>query len=180
MIEKVIQAIGSFALYGFPESHAISFGILAYGSAYLKVHRAPEFYASLLNNQPMGFYSRPATIVKDANRHGRCASPQFVRLESEWNCKVISDEAIRLGLCVVNGLRERTWRTTDQRNENERVLLDSLDDFKRRVPLIKEELRSLAELGALNCFAEHRRAALWRVEEPMPEPLFACFHPNRG
>src|SRR5439155_648048 len=68
-IEKIIQSISSFALYGFPESHAISFAILAYGSAYLKVHRAPEFYASLLNNQPMGFYT-PATIVKDAQRHG--------------------------------------------------------------------------------------------------------------
>src|SRR5439155_241564 len=68
-IDKIIQSISSFALYGFPESHAISFAILAYGSAYLKVHRAPEFYASLLNNQPMGFYT-PATIVKDAQRHG--------------------------------------------------------------------------------------------------------------
>ena len=68
-IEKIMQSISSFALYGFPESHAISFAILAYGSAYLKVHRAPEFYASLLNNQPMGFYT-PATIVKDAQRHG--------------------------------------------------------------------------------------------------------------
>ena len=65
VIVKIIQSISSFALYGFPESHAISFAILAYGSAYLKVHRAAEFYASLLNNQPMGFYS-PATIVKDA------------------------------------------------------------------------------------------------------------------
>src|SRR5207244_5800088 len=61
-IEKIVQSISSFALYGFPESHAISFAILAYGSAYLKVHRAPEFYASLLNNQPMGFYTS-ATIV---------------------------------------------------------------------------------------------------------------------
>ena len=69
VIEKIMQSITSFALYGFPESHAISFAILAYGSAYLKVHRAAEFYASLLNNQPMGFYS-PATIVKDAHRHG--------------------------------------------------------------------------------------------------------------
>src|SRR5215475_11256459 len=66
-IDKIIQSISSFALYGFPESHAISFAILAYGSAYLKVHRAPEFYASLINNQPMGFYT-PATIVKDAQR----------------------------------------------------------------------------------------------------------------
>src|SRR5438270_1475688 len=68
MTEKILQSITSFALYGFPESHAISFAIVAYGSAYLKVHRAPEFYASLLNNQPMGFYT-PATIVKDAQRH---------------------------------------------------------------------------------------------------------------
>ena len=69
VIVKIIKSISSFALYGFPESHAISFAILAYGSAYLKVHRAAEFYASLLNNQPMGFYA-PATIVKDASRHG--------------------------------------------------------------------------------------------------------------
>src|SRR5436309_727683 len=73
-IEKIIQSISSFALYGFPESHAISFAILAYGSAYLKVHRAPEFYASLINNQPMGFYT-PATIVKDAQRHGVKVKP---------------------------------------------------------------------------------------------------------
>ena len=76
-IDKIIQSISSFALYGFPESHAISFAILAYGSAYLKVHRAPEFYASLINNQPMGFYT-PATIVKDAQRHGVNIKPVCV------------------------------------------------------------------------------------------------------
>src|SRR4051812_38070824 len=81
VIDNVIQSISSFALYGFPESHAISFAILAYGSAYLKVHRASEFYASLLNNQPMGFYT-PATIVKDANRHGVKMKPVCV-LESD-------------------------------------------------------------------------------------------------
>src|SRR3989440_510830 len=73
-IDKIVQSISSFALYGFPESHAISFAILAYGSAYLKRHYAPEFYASLLNNQPMGFYA-PATIVKDARRHGLQVRP---------------------------------------------------------------------------------------------------------
>src|SRR5438094_8789997 len=83
-IEKIIQSISSFALYGFPESHAISFAILAYGSAYLKVHRAPEFYASLLNNQPMGFYT-PATIVKDGQRHGLKFKPVCVP-KSEWRC----------------------------------------------------------------------------------------------
>ena len=101
---KIIQAISSFALYGFPESHAISFAILAYGSAYLKVHRAAEFYASLLNNQPMGFYA-PATIVKDARRHGIRMRPVCVA-ESEWRCAVESDESVRLGFCVVNGLRQ--------------------------------------------------------------------------
>src|SRR5256714_7341792 len=101
-IEKILQSITSFALYGFPESHAISFAILAYGSAYLKVHRAPEFYASLLNNQPMGFYT-PATIVKDAQRHGTRILPVCVS-QSHWRCTVIDDNTVRLGLCVVNGL----------------------------------------------------------------------------
>ena len=87
VIEKIMQSISSFALYGFPESHAISFAILAYGSAYLKAHRAAEFYASLLNNQPMGFYS-PATIVKDARRHGVKMRPVCVA-ESEWRCAVV-------------------------------------------------------------------------------------------
>jgi error-prone DNA polymerase len=169
VIEKILQSITSFALYGFPESHAISFAILAYGSAYLKVHRAPEFYASLLNNQPMGFYS-PATIVKDAQRHGVRMLPVCAR-ESSWVCTVISDDTVRLGFCVVNGLGKEHGEALV--GERERVAFESLDDFKRRVELTKEELRTLAELGALNCFAEHRRAAMWKVEEQPPEPLFA-------
>src|SRR5205814_7868953 len=98
-IDKIVQSISSFALYGFPESHAISFAILAYGSAYLKVHRAPEFYASLLNNQPMGFYT-PATIVKDAHRHDVKIEPVCVQ-RSTWRCAVVSDDTVRLGFCVV-------------------------------------------------------------------------------
>jgi error-prone DNA polymerase len=180
VIEKIIQSIASFALYGFPESHAISFAILAYGSAYLKVHRAPEFYASLLNNQPMGFYT-PATIVKDASRHGIRVQPVCAK-ESEWRCTVVSDETVRLGLCVVNGLRKEHGERLVQ--EREQAAFASLDDFKRRVPFTKEELRTLAELGALNCFAEHRRAAMWRVEETAPEPLFDSYqasrHPERS
>src|SRR5207237_3635762 len=103
-IDKIIHSITSFALYGFPESHAISFAILAYGSAYLKVHRAAEFYASLLNNQPMGFYT-PATIVKDAQRHGVKIQPVCVQ-KSTWRCAVVSDDTVRLGFCVVDGLQE--------------------------------------------------------------------------
>jgi len=200
-IEKIVQSISSFALYGFPESHAISFAILAYGSAYLKVHRAPEFYASLLNNQPMGFYT-PATIVKDAQRHGLKIKPVCVS-QSDWRCTVVSDErpspqsspwpgrggreapvrvgeAVRLGFCVVNGLRqEHAEELVRQRQAQQ---FDSLDDFKRRVPLSKDELRRLAELGALNCFAEHRRAAMWEVEETLHDDLLThnASHPERS
>jgi error-prone DNA polymerase len=166
-IDKIIQSISSFALYGFPESHAISFAILAYGSAYLKVHRAPEFYASLLNNQPMGFYT-PATIVKDAQRHGLKIMPVCVS-QSDCRCTVIDDNTVRLGFCVVNGLRqEHAEELVRQRQD---LSFESLDDFKRRVPLAKDELRTLAELGALNCFAEHRRAAMWKVEETLHDDL---------
>ena len=166
-IEKIIQSISSFALYGFPESHAISFAILAYGSAYLKVHRAPEFYASLLNNQPMGFYT-PATIVKDAQRHGVKVKPVCV-MKSDWRCTVIGDNTFRLGFCVVNGLRQEHGEELFRQRQYRQF--DSLDDFKRRVPLTKDELRTLAELGALNCFATHRRAAMWEAEEKLHDDL---------
>src|SRR5437773_4469106 len=195
-IDKIVQSISSFALYGFPESHAISFAILAYGSAYLKVHRAPEFYASLINNQPMGFYT-PATIVKDAQRHGVNIKPVCV-LQSEWHCTVVSAQepspqssgrdrdqggaprggreapvrvvdAVRLGFCVVNGLRqEHAEELLKQRQDRS---FKSLDDLKRHVPFAKNELRALAELGAFNCFAEHRRAAMWKVEETLHDDL---------
>jgi error-prone DNA polymerase len=166
-IDKIIQSISSFALYGFPESHAISFAILAYGSAYLKVRRAAEFYASLLNNQPMGFYT-PATIVKDAQRHGLKIKPVCV-LQSDWRCTVVDDSTVCLGFCIVNGLRqEHSEELVRQREERP---FESLDDFKRRVSLSKNELRTLAELGALNCFTDHRRAAMWNVEETLHDDL---------
>jgi error-prone DNA polymerase len=157
--EQILAAITSFALYGFPESHAISFALLAYGSAWLKVHRAPEFFAALLNNQPMGFYA-PATLIKDAQRHGIKFRPICVCV-SEWCCTIAEDDTIRLGLCMVKGL---------QREHAEQLLAArpfvSLADMKARLRLNKEEWRTLAEIGALRAFAEHRRAALWEVEQP--------------
>jgi error-prone DNA polymerase len=175
VIDKIIHSITSFALYGFPESHAISFAILAYGSAYLKVHRAPEFYASLLNNQPMGFYS-PATIVKDAQRHGVKIQPICVQ-RSNWRCLVVSDDTLRLGFCVVSGLRQEHGEAI----ERERAIrpFDSVEDFRRRVPMSKDELRKLAELGALNYFTEHRRAAMWNVEETLHEDLLGSARVSR-
>src|SRR2546423_9551681 len=175
-IDKIVQSISSFALYGFPESHAISFAILAYGSAYLKVHRAPEFYASLLNNQPMGFYN-PATIVKDAQRHGLKIKPVCI-LQSEWRCMVVDDNTVRLGFCVVSGLREE--HAEELVRQRKKQQFDSLEAFKRRIPLSKDELRTLAELGALNCFAEHRRAAMWDVEETLHDDLLGSADASPG
>src|SRR5213595_2937472 len=177
VIEKVLHSITSFALYGFPESHAISFAILAYGSAYLKAHRPSEFYASLINNQPMGFYT-PATIVKDARRHGVKVKPVCVA-QSEWNCTMIADDTIRLGFCVVNGLQRE--HADDFLRERKERPFSSLEDFRKRAVLLtKDELRRLANLGALNCFAEHRRAAMWKMEEtPHDDLLTETGHPER-
>jgi error-prone DNA polymerase len=175
VIQQVIDAIGSFALYGFPESHAISFAILAYASAYLKVHRAAEFYASLLNNQPMGFYS-PATIVKDARRHGIHFKPIDVTI-SDWNYLIESDDTLRIGLRAVEGLRHVQGQyLLEQRAKRP---FESLEDFKRRARLHKDELRTLAEVGALNAFADHRRAALWGVEKNLVDDDDLFFEVNR-
>ena len=158
--EEIVQAVGSFALYGFPESHAISFAHLAYASAYLKVHRAPEFFCALLNNQPMGFYSA-ATLVRDAKRRGVQVRP-VCAVRSNWECLIEPDDSIRLGLLQVEGIRRDPALAMLQ----ERMLspFTSLDDFKGRTSFSKDELRTLAEIGALNCFAPHRRAAMWEGE----------------
>ena len=102
--ERIITSITSFALYGFPESHAASFALLAYASAYLKVHYPSAFYTALLNNQPMGFY-HPATLVKDAQRRGVRFHPIDVQ-QSDWLCRVEDDGGIRIGFMYVNGLRK--------------------------------------------------------------------------
>src|SRR5947209_8109064 len=109
--ERIVQAITSFALYGFPESHAASFALLAYASAYLKCHYLAAFTAAMLNNQPMGFYSA-ATLVKDAQRHGQRFRPVDIN-RSDYLCTVEKDGKsayIRLGLNYVRGLCEATAR----------------------------------------------------------------------
>jgi error-prone DNA polymerase len=106
--DGIVTSITSFALYGFPESHAASFALLAYASAYLKAHYPAAFYAALLNNQPMGFY-HPATLVKDAQRRGVHFSPIDVQV-SDWLCTIEPDGSIRLGLMYVHGLRETVGR----------------------------------------------------------------------
>src|SRR6202030_735447 len=106
--EEIVKSITSFALYGFPESHAASFALLAYASAYLKAHFPAAFYTALLNNQPMGFY-HPSTLVKDAQRRSVRFHPIDVQA-SDWDCTVETDGAIRLGLRYVNGLRAQAGK----------------------------------------------------------------------
>jgi error-prone DNA polymerase len=89
--------------------------------------------------------------------------------QSDWRCTVVDDDTMRLGFCVVSGLRQEHGEQIERERKNRRF--ESLDDLKRRVPLAKSELRILAELGALNCFAKHRRAAMWRVEETFHDDL---------
>jgi error-prone DNA polymerase len=101
--DRIVLSITSFALYGFPESHAASFALIAYASAYFKAHYPAAFYTALLNNQPMGFY-HPATLVKDAQRRGVRFNPIDVQV-SDWDCAVEGDGAVRLGLRYVRGLR---------------------------------------------------------------------------
>ena len=89
--------------------------------------------------------------------------------QSDWRCAVVDDNTVLLGFCVVHGLRQEYADLLVRQRQAQQF--DSLDDFKRRVPLSKDELRRLAELGALNCFAEHRRAAMWEVEETLHDDL---------
>jgi error-prone DNA polymerase len=228
--QRIISSITSFALYGFPESHAASFALLAYASAYLKVHYPAAFYTALLNNQPMGFY-HPASLVKDAQRRGLRFHPIDVQ-QSDWLCRVEQDGAIRLGFMYVNSLRKEAGQAmaafdrtktlappplcpkcgSDDESMIE-VVRDGIRDSgfgirdvrglripspESRVPtrtyfcntcahewtvqlqpvgrfasieqvvqrtgLRRDELTTLADIGALNAFTHERRSALWQVE----------------
>ncbi|MGB1129390.1 MAG: DNA polymerase III subunit alpha [Haloferula sp.] len=163
--EKVIRSIGSFALYGFPESHAISFALIAYLSCWLKVHHPAEFYCGLINNQPMGFYS-VNTLLEDAKRHRIRTRPISV-VESRYETTVIDDHHLRLGLQRLKGVRKSTSERLIQ--ERDRSPFTSLSDFLRRVCPNDKERRLLAASGALNpdlfSNAEHRTAS----EDPAQE-----------
>jgi error-prone DNA polymerase len=220
--EQIITSITSFALYGFPESHAASFALLVYASAWLKAHFPAAFYTALLNNQPMGFY-HPATLVKDAQRHGVRFAPIDVQV-SGWPCRVEVDGRVRLGLMYVNGLRKEVGERIAEESErgrgpdtrcpkcgcddesmletlqtNERFCnvcshlwavdeirtsdngpqtsdtgprtsdtgprFTSVDDLIRRTGIRRDELATLAEIGALNAFGYDRRTALWQIEQ---------------
>ncbi len=210
--DRIVLSITSFALYGFPESHAASFALLAYASAYLKVHHTAVFYTALLNNQPMGFY-HPATLVKDAQRRGVRILPVDVQ-QSDWSCRLDADGGIRLGFRYVTGLRremgeamaafdrtrveapmvlcarcgsddESMIEVTGEARTPEgghrsyfcntcahawRVALTpvgrfaSIEQLVQRTGLHRDEVTTLADIGALGAFTPDRRSALWQVE----------------
>lgn len=161
--DDIVRSITSFALYGFPESHAASFALLAYASAYLKCRYLAAFTCAMLNNQPMGFYS-PAILIKDAQRHGLRVLPVDI-VQSEWLCTVeLPGRHLRLGLRYARGLREEAAQAI-LRARAARPF-SSVDDLALRVrALRKDELNRLAEIGALNSLGEaHRRDALWQTQ----------------
>jgi error-prone DNA polymerase len=167
--DSIVQGISSFAMYGFPESHAASFALIAYASAYLKVHFLAAFTCGLLNNQPMGFYA-PAVLIKDAQRHGLRVRPIDVQ-RSEYVCTLEHEGdgpvSLRVGLNYAKGLRKAAAEKLVS------ARLDggpfrSVDEMAARVPeLNRKELVQLARIGALNELGdvEHRRDALWQVEQ---------------
>jgi error-prone DNA polymerase len=155
--EQIVKSITSFALYGFPESHAASFALIAYASAYLKAHHATSFYTALLNAWPMGFY-HPATLIKDAQRHGVPVLPVDVNL-SGWGCRW-ENGAVRLGLRFVKGLRADSGLRVEAAQP-----FASTDDLARRAHLRDDQLTKLAYAGALSSFGMTRRAALWQAAE---------------
>ncbi|AXC15160.1 DNA polymerase III alpha subunit [Acidisarcina polymorpha] len=167
--DRIVQGISSFALYGFPESHAASFALIAYASAYFKVHYLAAFTCAMLNNQPMGFYM-PAVLVKDAQRHGLRVRVIDI-LHSDWQCTIergLDDSlSLRMGLLYVKGLRQQAAMAIVEARERDGPF-HSADDLALRVPLLNpRELKQLARVGALNSLGgvEHRRDALWQVEQ---------------
>jgi error-prone DNA polymerase len=176
--DTIVQNVSSFALYGFPESHAASFALIAYASAYFKVKYLAAFTCAILNNQPMGFYS-PAVLVKDAQRHLLRVKPINVQ-ESDWPCTVEHEKdgtlSLRIGLGYAKGFTKQAAEALVASRLSDGHFR-SMEDLVQRVPALnRKELTRLAQIGALNWLDDirHRRDALWQVQRAgRPEgPLF--------
>jgi len=167
--ERLYKQIQGFGEYGFPESHAASFALLVYASAWLKVHHPAAFAAALVNSQPMGFYS-PSSILQDAQRHGVELLPICV-CRSNWDCFLSTENVIRVGLRLIKGLGEDAGR----RIEDARGLhvFRDIEDLRARAELDGKEMDALAEAGALrDLIAGGARDAMWSVRAPRGEGLF--------
>jgi error-prone DNA polymerase len=168
--ERVFEQIRGFGEYGFPESHATSFALIAYVTSYLRCHHLPEFTCSLLNAQPMGFYS-PATIVGDARRHGLDVRPIDVTA-SDWHCTLERVDAHRFAVRM--GLR---WIRSITAADGNRIVdaraaapFASVEDFVRRCAISRRTHTTLAEAGALGELTRERRDALWQVTGYVDRP----------
>ena len=155
--DQIVKSITSFALYGFPESHAASFALIAYASAYIKARHPVAFYIALLNAWPMGFY-HPATLIKDAQRHGVKVLPIDVN-KSGWKCRW-EDGAVRMGLRFVKGLRAGAGMRIEAAQP-----FTSANDLAWRCKLRDDQMSKLAYSGALGSLGLTRRAALWQASQ---------------
>jgi error-prone DNA polymerase len=177
--ERIVKQLTAFAHYGFPESHAASFALLVYASAYLKRHYAPEFYAAILNAQPMGFYP-VGSLVSDARRHGVEIRPPDV-VHSHWDCTLEPTRtashpfALRLGLRMVHGLGPAAREGLERARRTKAC--DSIEAFAHASALPRASLQALAQAGALDSLlppGRDRRVALLdvlRVARPRAGPL---------
>ena len=179
--EELFDRLKGFGAYGFPESHAASFALLAYASAWLKCHEPAAFVCALLNSLPMGFYSE-SQLVQDARRHGIAVRPVDVRC-SEWDCALepahgdpTLQPAVRLGLRMVRGFRiEAAERISAARTQHPFV---DLADLVERARLDDRDRKLLANAGALRGLAGHRHRARWLVAGIEPQrPLFGLGSP---
>jgi error-prone DNA polymerase len=158
---RIRDQLRGFAAYGFPESHAASFALIVYASAWLKHHHPAAFYAGLLNCQPMGFYS-PATLVGDARRHDVNILPVCVN-RSDWRWTLTSERELRAGLLQLRGFGEHEGLEIEDERRGGGPF-GSVEDFCDRMLLDRRRLKTLAEAGAFDCFGNPRRQALWQVQ----------------
>ena len=171
--ERTIKQIEGFGSYGFPESHAASFALIAYASSWMKCHHPDVFACALLNAQPMGFYA-PAQIVRDARQHGVEIRPVSIN-DSRWDCTLEPGGryfALRLGLRMAKGLADKdAARLISHRATG----YADITDLHRRTHLSIGALERLAEADAFACIGLARRQALWDVRALAPAdlPLFA-------
>lgn len=180
--ERTWSQLEGFGSYGFPESHAASFALVAYASAYLKCHYPDVFCAALLNSQPMGFYA-PSQIVQDARRHGVDVRPICIN-RSRWDCTLEAERqtgrrAVRLGMRLVSGLaNDHAARLIAHRTP----AYDSLEDLWRRADVPIQALERLADADAFHSLGLDRRKALWFIQglAPAPLPLFEAADRGRN
>lgn len=172
--DRVFQQIRGFGEYGFPESHAASFALLVYVSAWLKHYYPAAFTASLINSQPMGFYAT-SQLVQDARKHNVAILPPDVNA-SDWEC-TLEGGKLRLGLRIIGGLQQATAITVSQARQTGRFA--SFSDFQRRTQLSPTQLEQLAEADAFGSLSTHRREAIWEAlaapHKPRQKLLFDNF-----